>query len=217
MNPKYARIRRVLTFLFNLLTRVEVSGVENIPLEGGLILALNHLSRLDTPVLGITCPRRVYGFVAKKYQRFPPFRWFLNSVEVIWVSRSEFDRQALLQAFDVLENGAVLGLAPEGTRSNSGTLLPGKPGVAFLAARAGVPIVPVGLTGTAQALPSLARLRRQRIRVVYGKSFHLPKEGRLSSDELEEATELIMRRIAALLPPEYRGVYADAIPEGGMA
>lgn len=210
MDKKYARIRKVLSIIIHALGRVEVKGVENIPKKAGCILAINHLSRLDTFLIGITCPRQVYALVAAKYKSYPLVNWFTEASGGIWVNRTEFSREPLMTAIRILKRGDVLGLAPEGTRSTSGSLQPGKPGVAFIAAHAGVPIVPLGITGT-QNMKGLLRFRQMRLSITYGEPFHLPQEGRMSSGELAVATELIMVRIAKLLPLEYRGVYAERV------
>ncbi|HQE91736.1 MAG TPA: lysophospholipid acyltransferase family protein [Anaerolineae bacterium] len=204
----YWKMRTVIAWLFRLVAHVEVMGAEHIPMEGGCLLVLNHISRLDTPLLLIASPRRIYPLVADKYKTFPVFNWLLGISEAIWINRSEFDRNALLKSIDVLKRGDVLGIAPEGTRSPDGVLRKAKPGVAFLAARTGATIVPAGITGTASMLHDFLRLRRMQIRVTFGESFRLPKYGRLSADELAAATDMIMARVAALLPPIYRGVYA---------
>ena len=209
MDKKYRRVRAVLITLFRYLTRLHVRGVEHVPEKGAFVLATNHISRMDTPLLGATCPRQVHALVAAKYKSYPFFRWFVNTVNGIWVQRTDFDRDALSKAIKILRQGDVLGVAPEGTRSPTADLQPGRPGAAFLAARVGVPVVPVGITGTQHMLPELRRFRRPRLSVVFGAPFHLPQTGRLSSEELAEATDLIMRRIAALLPTSYQGVYAS--------
>ena len=126
----------------------------------------------------------------------------------VWVRRGEVDRQALCEALDVLNSGCVLGIAPEGTRSlSTHALQRGKTGAAYLATRTGVPIVPVGIIGTENLHHNMPRLRRTAVRVVVGKPFHLP-EDQARGQELREYTDLIMQRIADLLPEEYRGVYA---------
>ncbi len=213
MDTSFRRLQKAVALLFRLLARIEVVGAENVPSEGGLILATNHISRLDTPLLGIACPRRVYGMVAEKYKSYPFFHWFLKMTDPIWVRRSEFDRSALMQALQLLEEGKVLGLAPEGTRSRTASLQPGKPGVAFLAAHAHVPLLPVAITGTEQMGSRLRRLQRMKVRVVFGEPFRLEKEGRLRSEELAVATQRIMVRIARLLPPSYRGAYAGDVAQ----
>ena len=208
----YWKVHRVISALYRLLARLEISGAEHIPAEGGCLLVTNHISRLDTPTLLVAAPRRIYPLAADKYKNFPVFNWLLNISGAIWINRTEFDREALLKSIDVLKRGDVLGIAPEGTRSRSGAMQKAKSGVAFLAARTGVPVVPVGITGTNTMVQDFARLRRMRICVKFGEAFNLPKYGKLTAEELDATTDLIMGRLAALLPPPYRGVYAAASP-----
>lgn len=209
----YWEIRKIIGWLFGLLSQIEVVGAEHVPLEGGCLLVTNHISRLDTPALLVASPRRIYPLAADKYKNFPVFNWLLNISEAIWINRFEFDREALLKSIEVLRRGDILGIAPEGTRSLDGALHKAKPGVAFLAARTDVVVVPVGITGTQSMLQDFLRLRRMRIRVTFGESFRLPKYGKLSTDELAAATDMIMSRVAALLPPTYRGVYAPTVAQ----
>ena len=213
----YWKMRQVIGAIFRLLTRMEIKGTENIPQEGGCLIVTNHISRLDTPALLVAMPRRIYPLAADKYRNFPVFNWLLKISEVIWINRTEFDREALLNSIAVLKRGDVLGIAPEGTRSRSGALQKAKSGVAFLAARTGVPIVPVGITGTNTMLQDFSRLRRMQIGVTFGEMFYLPKYGKLTAGELDATTDLIMGRLAALLPPTYRGVYAAADVTTGAA
>ena len=211
-SKKYWNVYKLMKFFFRLLVDIQVEGRETLPNAGAFILATNHISRLDSPALMVASPRRLHALVADKYRNFIGYNWLLNAAGAIWIRRTEFDREGLLRAMQVLNEGHVLALAPEGTRSYKGCgLQPGKPGVAFLAARAHVPIVPVAVTGTDQMLESFKRLKRMPVKVKFGPPFRLPKEGRLSSRELDMYTELIMRRIANLLPLEYRGVYADRV------
>jgi len=212
-DKSYARVRAGMRLVFNLLARIEIHGLENVPEEGGFILATNHISRLDAPLLMLTCPRRVNVFVAEKYRNFIGFNWILKATDAIWVKRGEADRMALRRALEVLGRGEVLGMAPEGTRSRDATLQRAKPGVAFLAVRAKVPVVPVAVTGTQELAAYLSRLRRVPLSVTFGEPLLLtPGEGeRVSSAYLETASDQVMARIAALLPGEYRGVYADAV------
>ena len=206
----YWKMRQVIGALFRLLARVEITGAEHIPEEGGCLLVTNHISRLDTPALLVAASRRIYPLAADKYQNFPVFNWLLNISEAIWINRTEFDREALLNSIAVLKRGDVLGIAPEGTRSRNGSLQKAKSGVAFLAARTGVPVIPVGITGTNTMMQDFSHLRRMRICVTFGEAFDLPKYGKLTADELDATTDLIMGRLAVLLPPPYRGVYAAA-------
>ena len=155
-------------------------------------------------------PYRPYVFAAEKWEK----HWFLGpffrSLDAIFVRRGEVDRKALRQALGVLRGGGVLGLAPEGTRSKTGALQRGRSGAAYMAYRAGVPLLPVVTTGQKQVFASLRRLRRARVRVVYGPPFDPPPvEGKASAREVHDFSQEIMYRLAAMLPPEYRGVYQD--------
>lgn len=204
-------LHRLLRLLVRILTRTEVAGLENIPSKGAYILAANHLGLLD-PVIVFTMLERqdATGIVAKKHQRNPIFRWIVDSVDGIWINRNEADSRAIRQAKAYLDRGGILGLSPEGTRSPTHALLPAKTGVAYLADKAGVPIIPVAITGTENGMRKVFALQRPQIRVVVGKPFALPPVSRQNRDaDLKRNTDEIMCRIAAMLPEAYRGVYAD--------
>ena len=206
-----AILRSLVRFLFEVLTRVKTEGLENVPIHGGCILAANHVSRLDPALIYVLLRRAdVTSLVADKYKKMPFFRWLVEAVGGIWVNREEADFHALREARDFLKNGGILGIAPEGTRSHTGALMPAKTGVAYLADKADVPIIPTAISGTDKAFHELFRLRRAYIMVRFGEPFTLPHLERGDRTlALHQNTEEIMCRIAALLPPAYRGVYAD--------
>jgi len=202
-------LRAIVNVLLGLIIHREYIGMENIPAEPPYILVINHLSVFDAPLLLTVCPHTIRAFAAAKHKRNPLYAAVLVMAGSIWVRRGEVDRKALQEALDVLKRGEALGMAPEGTRARGiYALQKGKTGAAYLATRAGVPVVPVGLTGTEQIKRNLPRLRRTHVRVVVGKPFRLPESGRVRGQKLHEYTDLIMRRIAELLPEEYRGLYA---------
>jgi 1-acyl-sn-glycerol-3-phosphate acyltransferase len=205
----YHIIRAIVNVLLYLLVRREYVGLENFPAEPPYILVTNHLSVFDTPLLLTACPHTIRALAAAKHRRNPVYGPLIAIMGSIWVQRGEVDRRALREALDVLKRGGALGMAPEGTRAR-GTyaLQEGKTGPAYLATRADVPLVPVGLIGTEQIKDNLPRLRRTPVRIVVGKPFRLPESGRVRGQKLHEYTDLIMRHIAELLPEEYRGVYA---------
>lgn len=212
---KHPKLQKIICFIFRisfaLLTRVRVVGLENIPSQGGYILAANHLSVIEVPLLYCLIGRKdITGLVAKKHQKNPLFRWLVDSLGGIWLNREEADARAIRAARDHLISGGVLGISPEGTRSPTGGLIAAKTGVAFLADQAGVPILPVGVAGTWRITRKILTLRRPEIVVNIGQLFWfppIPRENR--AQVLQSNTEEIMSRIAALLPPEYRGVYAE--------
>jgi 1-acyl-sn-glycerol-3-phosphate acyltransferase len=188
-----------------------VNGQEHLPRQEGYIAAANHLSIIEVPLVYCLIDRRnITGLVARTHRKNPFFRWLIDSLGGIWLSRDEIDTRAIRAARDHLQGGGVLGIAPEGTRSDTGALLQAKTGVAFLADQAGVRIVPIAVSGTWQITKEILSLRRPVIKVNFGKPFLLPPVNRKSRDkDLENNTEEIMCQLAALLPPENRGVYAD--------
>ena len=204
-------LHAIARFLFRHLSHVEVIGLENVPPLGGLILAANHLGRLDAPLVFAVVERDdVTALVADKYINNPFFNWMVNGVHGIWIDRETADFRALRVARDYLQQGGALGVAPEGTRSRTRALIQAKTGVAYLADKAGVPVLPVAITGTEMAVSTFFRLRRPRIQIRFGKPFCLqPSERHARGMSMEQNTDEIMCRIAELLPPEYRGVYAD--------
>lgn len=209
---KYSTVRSIVRFLMSIIAKIEVDGFENLP-RGNVIVAANHLGRLDTAVLVCLTDREdIIMPVAEKYRDHPLFGAIGRSANVVWLNRFEADYSALREILTRLQQGGMLVIAPEGTRSKTEALQPGKMGVAFLAGRSGYPVLPVALTGTEDrlVLENLKRLRRSRITVTAGEAFHveIPK-GKGREQALQAATDEIMCRIAALLPERYRGVYAD--------
>ena len=206
---------RLLRWGFNLLSALlfnrEVKGLENLPPDGPYIMVINHLSYFDIPfAYGLLGGEKVTGWAAEKYQYHPIFGPILHMAGGIFIQRGQVDRSAIAAAVQWLIHGGIFAMAPEGTRSKTGSLARGKTGAAFLANEADVPIVPTGLTGTEKVPQAWRRLRRPLLTMHIGKPFTLPPlnpENR--SSDLRQNTDEIMCRIAALLPPEYHGVYAD--------
>lgn len=205
----YRFVRLIIEILFRLLTRRQLVGLENVRIEPPYIVALNHISVFDTPVMLTLFRHRIVAFTAEKHRRSPGYGPLLVAMGTIWVRRGEVDRQALREALDWLAQGGVLGVAPEGTRARGPyALQEAKTGIAYLATRANVPVVPVGIAGTEQLKENLPRLRRTHLRIGVGEPIYLPTNGRARGPQLREYTDLIMGRIAELLPEEYRGFYA---------
>ncbi len=210
---KRKSLQNLVRFLIKILTRTEYIDIENMPASGGVIIAINHVHYLDTPVLFVN-PKRsdITALVTTKYQKNFFMKWFTESAQGIWIDRDIADFSAIRQASKALAEGLALGIAPEGTRSKTGKLQPGKPGTVMLAAKTRVPILPVGITGTESAFKKIFSLRRPRITIRFGEAFVIPefKAGERSAD-LKYWTDELMRRIAALLPESYRGVYAEQV------
>ncbi|MCL0059143.1 1-acyl-sn-glycerol-3-phosphate acyltransferase [Dehalococcoidia bacterium] len=194
------------TLLFSL-TRWEVKGRENVPRNGPLIVVANHLSLIDPPLLSASVPRRVF-FMAKE-ELFSSWgaafvRWF----GAFPVRRGTLDRKALRQAMQVLERGQTLGMFPEGKRSLNQQMNEAEFGIAMIALRSGASILPVGISGSENVSGPGFIWRRPRVAVTIGQPFSFPRnEGKLTREQLVEATNLIMRHIAEVLPPGYRGIW----------
>lgn len=208
----YRFTRLIVKFLLALLTRMEVEGLEHVPGEGPYLMLTNHLHWLDPPALMAAFPYRAYMFAAAKREKHWFFGPLFRSLDAIWVHRGEVDRKALREGLDVLRGGGVLGMAPEGTRSDTGAMQQGRGGAAYFAYRTGAPVLPVVVSGQERAFTELKRLRRARVRVAFGPTFSpspLPEGGKASGAEIRAFTDEIMYHLAAMLPPEYRGLYAD--------
>lgn len=208
---KATKLRRITNWLLNRLTRTEVIGLENVPETGGLLIATNHMSRMDIPVLFIN-PKRpdLTALVATKYLKYPLLRWFIITAEGIWLDRDTADFSAFRKAVEALDKGKALGIAPEGTRSTTASLLEGKPGAALLALRTGVPVLPAAIIGTEDSVSKMLHLQRPRIQVIYGKPILPPKMDRSNREhQLQDLTDEIMCQIASMMPAKYHGFYAD--------
>ena len=193
-----------------IICRRKITGQEHIPERGSFIVVINHLSTVDPPlVLSILPVRlRMTGMAAMAHRHDFFIGWLMDQCGAIWVRRGQSDRRALRQALEVLSSGRPIGLAPEGTRSDTGALIEGKSGAAYLALKADVPILPMTITGSEDVYAHLKRLRRARVRVKIGPMFYLPpREDGKRSAHLQHCTDLIMGRLASMLPEPYRGVY----------
>ncbi|HUW95902.1 MAG TPA: lysophospholipid acyltransferase family protein [Anaerolineae bacterium] len=209
----YRFFKALVRALLRALTHYDVEGEENLPSGGPLLLVFNHLAWWDAPVAMATLPWRMRAMALKDLQRVPVTGQLLGLSDPIWVDRGRYDRDALRQALAALADGQVLGIAPEGRMSVTGALERGRTGPVFIARKADVPILPVGLTGTEKALGEWRRFRRPHIRVAIGRVFRLPDRGEYSTrKEWRQAdADFIMERLAELLPAEYRGVYVDSV------
>ena len=209
---KYRTLRSIVRFVMRIIADIEIHGIEKLP-AGNVIVAANHLGRLDTAVLLCVLDREdIIMPIAEKYRDHPIFGAIGRAANGIWLNRFEADYAALRQILARMEQGGLLVIAPEGTRSKTEALQEGKLGVAFLASKSGYPVLPVAVTGTEDRgiVENLKRLRRSKIVVRGGDLFtiDLPR-GRGREQAMREATDEIMCQIGALLPETYRGVYAN--------
>jgi len=200
--------RILLRVILHLLTRWQVKGRENIPSQGPLLVVVNHLNLADPPLVGVSLNRKAIFMAKEELFRSKFVGYFIGGFGAFPVHRGRLDRKALHQANQVLAQGRTLVMFPEGMRSRSGKLRPAFSGSALLASHSGVPILPVGITGTERIKSIVGLLRRPEITVNIGQAFRLPPaNSKLTKVELARLTDNIMERIAELLPPEYRGNY----------
>lgn len=207
---KRETLQNFVRFVLKNFSHTQYIGAENIPASGGVILATNHLSRLDVPILFVNPTRPdITALVTDKYQKYPFFRWFTLTAGGIWIDRTKADFTAFRIAAEVIAAGRPLGIAPEGTRSD-GQLLEGKSGTVLLAIKTGVPIIPVAIYGSENAIPDWKRLRKPTMTCRFGAPLTfapLDRENRETG--LERYTTEMMCQIAAMLPAPYRGFYAE--------
>jgi 1-acyl-sn-glycerol-3-phosphate acyltransferase len=201
-------LQRLARFLVAVLTKVEVHGLENLPRHGPALVVANHLGDADV-LVGLAHVPFEFDAVAKvELYDFPILGFLMDAFGVIWIHRGQPDRQALRCVLDGLIEGRVIYIAPEGRESVTGSLEEGTQGAAYLALKAGVPLIPMTFTGTEnrRVYANLKRLRRTRISLTVGSPFELE---RLPDwrESVRVGTLEIMKILAAQLPVEYRGVY----------
>jgi 1-acyl-sn-glycerol-3-phosphate acyltransferase len=207
----YAATRALIRFLFWIFTELEVDGLEHVPEAGPVLLVSNHVNLMD-PIVPIGVLKRRVSFMAKEQIfQWPIMGPWFKALDLVPVARGSIaSRRAIQRAEELLARGWIVGVYPEGTRSRQPGMGPAHHGAALLAMRTGVPILPVAITGTHMVLQEGKSFpRRNPVAVRSGETFSVPQHsGKMDRRAMEELTERIMRRIAALLPPEYRGVYA---------
>jgi 1-acyl-sn-glycerol-3-phosphate acyltransferase len=199
-----------LRFLFKILLKLEVIGLENVPPEGPLILMITHTNFLDPLLAGAFMPREVV--MMSKVENFwhPIMGILVRLYGAFPVHRGEVDRRAIHRSLEVLDSGEVLLMAPEGTRSGHGRLQKGHDGMTFIALRADAPILPMAIIGGEHFWANLPKLRRTPVKIVIGQVFRFsPGPGRVRRAAMRKMTQEAMYQLASLLPPERRGVYKD--------
>lgn len=201
-------LRLLARFLVRILTRCRVTGLEHFPRQGPVLVIVNHLGDADA-LLGLAFfPPSVEALAKMELYEFPVLGGIMQAYGVIWVHRGQPDRRAIQAVLDGLAQGRLVGIAPEGRESLTGSLEEGTKGAAYIAIKANVPLLPVTFTGTenSRIYPNLKKLRRTDVSITVGPIFRLEK----ASDRREAlrlGTQKIMARLAQQLPAEYRGVY----------
>ena len=207
----YHALRYVAIILLNIIVRLRVRGLYNVPKQGAFIIASNHLAWTDIPFIPLYLRRKVV-YMAKEEYYTSKLAWLVRFLGAFPVKRGEGDRQALRAGEEQLKKGNILVIFPEGTRSRSRTMAKAHAGMGMIALRSGVPVVPVAIWGSEKTFKKF----RPQVTISYGEPMLLkPKGKKVTRGDIDEATEQVMRKIAEMLPPEYRGVYNEESPSQG--
>jgi 1-acyl-sn-glycerol-3-phosphate acyltransferase len=206
-------IRGALRLIFRILAPVRIIGKDNIPRKGPYVVAINHVSLFDPPFILSFFPRQLEAMGAVDIWDRPGQGILARLFGGIQVHRGEYDRKLIDTVLNVLRSGYPLLIAPEGGRSHVTAMQRGKPGVAYILDEARVPVLPVGIVGTTDDFWQRAtRWERPQLEIRIGKPFRLPLlegKGTGRRKARQRNADLVMQHVAALLPEDYRGVYAD--------
>ena len=211
MNVSHRLVNSSLKRLTRIICRVNDSQLQRVPVVGPLILVANHINFLDVPIMYThLMPRPLTGFAKAETWKNPAMALLFNHWSAIPLRRGDADLEAIRRAIQVLRDGGILAVAPEGTRSGNGSLKRGHPGVVLMAEMSAAPILPMAYYGGERFSMNFKRLRRTEFNIVVGQPFRLKTDGaRIGRSSRQQITDEIMYQVAALLPPAYRGYYRD--------
>jgi len=207
--------QRAVIFFFKVLTRIicriHDDPLVKVPSQGPLILIVNHVNIIEIPIFYTSLqPRPIVAFSAAKRWKVCWTRWLLNLAGAIPLEIGEINLSALRKGLDCLKQGNILLIAPEGTRSGDGRLQKGYQGICLLAMRSKAPMFPLVFYGHENYKQNLLSLRRTDFFFAIGKPFYLdPKGEKVTGSIRQNMVDEIMYKLAAMLPPQNRGVYSD--------
>jgi len=206
-------LKAAFRLIFHILGRVKVIGKGNIPYRKPYVVAMNHISIFDPPLIGSFWPEDLEIVGASDVFEKPGQGEILKLYGVIPVHRGEYDRALMQRVIAAIKSGYPLLIAPEGGRSHVTTMRRAFPGVAYIIESTGVPIVPAGIVGTTDDFWQRAkRGEKPQLEVRIGVPFHLPsitEKGAARREARQRNADLVMQHVAGLLPENYRGVYAE--------
>lgn len=208
-------IKPAFRLLFYILAPITITGKENIPYGKPYMVAINHVSLFEAPFVTSFWPEMLEGMGASDIWKKKGQNILVDWYGGIKVHRGEYDRNLIDVVVNVLESGYPMLIAPEGGRTHKPGMRRAMPGIAFILERARVPVVPAGVVGTTDDFAKKAfGFKRPGLELHIGKPFYLPPIEGIGQERREARqrnADLVMGHIAALLPEEYRGVYADQV------
>ena len=199
--------------------RLKIHGLGYVPRRGGALVIGNHVHNADPILMLSASPRPVLWMAKEEVWDLPVLRWFASQAGAFPVQRGTFDRHAIRVAVDTIQEGLLVGMFPEGTRSTTGGLKQPYPGASLVALRSGAPVIPCVIVGSEELPLNGSKQRRRlhgypRVEVRFGQPFRLePRSADGSRYSMAELTDAMMLELARLLPEHMRGIYADAPDE----
>lgn len=196
--------------------RIDKSQLQKVPRQGPLIAYSNHTGSVEVPILFTELlPRPVTGLAKIESWDNWFLHWVFNQWEVIPIRRNEMDMTAMHRAFDILKQGYILGISPEGTRNKTGAMIRARPGITMLALHSRAPLLPIANWGGEKFLDNLKRLKRTDFKIAVGRPFTLDTRGeRVNAELRQKIADEMMYEVAKMLPEQYRGAYSG--PEYAM-
>lgn len=191
----YSIVKFIVSIFLRFLFRWKSVGMENIPSKGPVIIASNHLSFWDPPLIGCSLNRQIHFMAKEELFQLPIFGWIIRKLQAFPVKRGSADRNAIRKSLELLSQGGILGLFPEGTRSKTGKLGKAEPGLALIALKSGAVVIPTAVKGTNQVLNKDCFL--PRFEVCFGKPIYV-ETIRGDKEYLIYLTDKIMQEIAKL-------------------
>ena len=211
MNLAYIVVTQSVRSLTRILCDVDDSQLINVPAQGPLILACNHINFLEVPLVFTHLqPRKVTAFAKAETWNNPLMGYLFSLWGAIPIQRGEADTKAFRKGLDALNQGKILAITPEGTRSENGRMMQGHPGIVILAHRSNIPILPLVYFGSEKLRDNIHKFKRTDFHIRVGKQFRLKFEASKVDREIRSRMiDEIMYQMAILLPEEYRGYYSD--------
>lgn len=209
--PTRSVVLFVLKITLGFLCHIKSEGINNIPLNGPLIIYSNHSGELEIPIMYLVVqPRVVTGMAKIESWDNPLLGWLFDLFDFIPVKRGEMDLEAFKKTIDWLGEGYIVGISPEGTRSRDGKLIKARPGVVTLALRSGAMLLPVAHWGGEEFMDNLKSFRKTEFHIKVGEPFFLTvNDTKLSKDVRQKIVDEMMYELASLLPRDYQGYYQN--------